>query len=90
MNLRLQPVRVRTGSEDAESQLVFADGLLVALLTHLSDEYGDEAGMWFLEVGFGSVDDPRCPKFTDLEEAQDWISRKLAASPAHGGAGGAP
>ena len=84
MTLRLQPVCVRTGSTDAESQLVFEDGSLVAVLTHLSDEYGDEAGMWFLEVGFGPVDDPRSPKFTDLDEAQNWIRRKLTDFSAHG------
>ncbi|GEP07010.1 hypothetical protein [Methylobacterium oxalidis] len=90
MSLRLQPIRVRTGSTDAESQLVFENGSLVAVLTHLSDEYGDEAGMWFLEAGFGPLDDPYPPKFADLDEAQDWITRKLAAFPAHGAAGGAP
>jgi hypothetical protein len=37
MTLRLQPVHVATGSSDAESQLVFADGFLVAVLVRLSD-----------------------------------------------------
>ena len=32
MNLRLQPVQVATGSDDQESQLVFHDGFLVAIL----------------------------------------------------------
>ncbi|MER2264640.1 hypothetical protein [Methylobacterium oxalidis] len=86
MTLRLQPVRVRTGSTDAESQLVFEDSSLVAVLTHLSDEYGEEAGMWFREIGFGPIDDPRSPKFADLDEAQDWITRKLGSFPAHGAA----
>src|SRR4051794_28994992 len=54
-----------------ESQLVFADGFLVAVLTHLSDEHGDEAGMGFLEIGFGPVEDPRYPKFADLDQAAD-------------------
>ncbi|MER2268683.1 hypothetical protein [Methylobacterium oxalidis] len=90
MNLRLLPARVRTDQTDAEGKLVFADGSLVAVLTHLSDEYGDKAGMWFLETGLGLLDDPRSPKFADLDEAQDWIMRKLASFPAHGGAGGAP
>ncbi|GEP04455.1 hypothetical protein MOX02_24930 [Methylobacterium oxalidis] len=64
--------------------------LLVAVLTHLSDEYGDDAGMWFLEAGFGPVDHPHAPKFMDLDEAQDWITRKLAGFAQHGRAGGAP
>ena len=46
MNLRLQPVQVATGSSDTESHLVFADGFLVAVLVHLSDEHEAEAGQW--------------------------------------------
>ena len=57
--MSLQPVQVATGSNDTESQLVFADDFLVAVLVRLSDDHGAEAGMWFLEVGFGRVDDPR-------------------------------
>ena len=56
MNLRLQPVQVATGSADTESQLVFAAGYLVAVLVRLSDDHQDEAGMWFLEAGFGPVE----------------------------------
>ena len=78
MSLRLQPVHVETGSHDTESQLVFADGFLVAVLVQLSDEHGNEAGMWFREVGFGPVDDPRRPKFANLDEAQAWIEQRLA------------
>ncbi|GJD52498.1 hypothetical protein OPKNFCMD_5264 [Methylobacterium crusticola] len=77
MSLHLQPVQVATGSDDTESQLVFADGFLVAVLVHLSDDHGDEAGMWFLEAGFGRVDEITPPKFADLEEAQAWITRRL-------------
>jgi hypothetical protein len=84
MSLRLQPVQVATGSHDAESQLVFADGFLVAVLVHLSDDHQDEAGMWFLEAGFGPIDDPRQPKFADLDKAQDWIMQRLASTPVRG------
>ena len=84
MNLRLQPVQVATGSADTESQLVFAAGYLVAVLVRLSDDHQDEAGMWFLEAGFGPVDDPRQPKFADLDEAQDWIMQQLAGTPVRG------
>jgi len=91
MSLRLQPVAVGTGSNDAEGQLVFAEGFLVAVLTHLSDEHREEAGKWFLEAGFGRVDHPSPPKFADIEEAQDWIEQRLApvACPP-GPAGNAP
>ncbi len=70
MSLRLQPVRVGTGTPDTESQLVFADGFLVAVLVRLSDDHGHIAGLWFLEAGFGPVEDPCPPTFADLDEAQ--------------------
>lgn len=78
MNLRLQPVLVATGSDDGEGQLVFHDHALVAVLTHLSDEHEAEAGKWFLEAGFGRVDDPNPPLFTSLDDAQAWIAHQLA------------
>lgn len=78
MSLRLQPVRVGTGSHDIESQLVFADGFLVAVLVHLADEHGTDAGKWFLEAGFGRVDHPHPPLFADLDAAQAWIEQRLA------------
>jgi hypothetical protein len=77
MSLRLQPVHVATGSRDTESRLVFANNFLVAVLVQLSDEHEDDAGMWFLEAGFGRVDDPNPPKFVNLDEAQDWIEQRL-------------
>jgi hypothetical protein len=80
MSYRLQPVHVATGSDDAESQLVFDDGFLVAVPVHLSDQHGDEAGQWFLEAGFGSVDTATPPAFTDLDDAQSWIEQRLACA----------
>lgn len=78
MSLRLQPVNVATGSQDAESLLVFSDGFLVAVLVHLSDDHEDAVGMWYLEAGFGPVDDPCPPNFLDLDTAQTWIEERLA------------
>jgi len=78
MSLRLQPVSVATGSYDTEGQLVFADGFLTAVLVKLSGFHEDMAGMWFLEAGFGRVDTPTRPMFSDLDEAQDWIEQRLA------------
>ena len=78
MSLRLQPVQVATGSDDADSQLVFEDGFIVAVLVQLSDEHEADAGKWFLEAGFGRVDHPNPPKFADLDEAQDWIAERLS------------
>ena len=79
MSLHLQPVHVETGSHDTESQLVFADSFLVAVLVHLSEEHEADADKWFLEAGFGRVDHPNAPKFAELDEAQDWITRRLAS-----------
>ena len=81
MSLRLQPVQVATGSNDAESQLVFSDGFLVAILVRLSEQHEDDAGKWFLEAGFGQVDDLSAPLFTDLDEAQAWILEQLSSEP---------
>jgi hypothetical protein len=81
MSLHLQPVHVGTDSQDTESQLVFAHGFLVAVLVHLSDEHGADAGKWFMEAGFGRVDHPNRPTFADLDEAQAWIARRLGDDP---------
>jgi len=81
MILSLQPVQVATNSDDAESQLVFADGFLVAVLVRLSAQHGLDAGKWFLEAGFGPVD-PVCPPvFPDLGAARNWILRQLTVDP---------
>jgi hypothetical protein len=75
---RLQPVRVATSDRSEMGHLVFAGGDLVAVLVHLCEEYGDDAGKWYLEAGFGPVDYPTPPTFVDLEEAQSWIANRLA------------
>lgn len=78
MSFILQPVRVATGS-DEEGVLVFdRERRLVAVLTHLSDDYDCLGGHWFLEAGFGRLARPDGPTFADLEAAQDWIGRRLA------------
>jgi hypothetical protein len=77
MTLHLQPVRVATSSEDSDGQLVFADGFLVAVLVQLAGQHGADAGMWFLEVGFGLTAVRSAPLFLDLDVAQDWVERHL-------------
>lgn len=81
MILNLQPVQVATRSDDAESQLVFADGFLVAVLVRLSKQHGADAGKWFLEAGFGPVDPISPPIFADLFAARAWILHQLANDP---------
>jgi hypothetical protein len=78
MILTLQPVRVATGFEE-EGMLVFDDEQrLVAVLTHLSDQYDGASGHWFLEAGFGHLGGRDHPTFADLEAAQTWLDRSLA------------
>lgn len=77
MSLHLQPVPIATGSGDTEGQLVFANGFLVAVLVRLSEDHGDDVDKWFLEAGFGRVDDQSGSTFADLDEAQEWIQGRL-------------
>jgi len=76
MNLILQPVMVDAG-EEGEGCLVFAEGWLVAVLVRLSDAREDAAGFWFLEKGFGKLDRPDPPVFSDLAQAEQWIKEHL-------------
>ena len=76
MRLVLQPVMVDTG-EEGEGCLVFAEGWLVAVLVRLSEYHDDEAGFWFLEKGFGRLDRPDPPLFSDLPTAEQWIKEHL-------------
>ena len=78
MTLTLQPIRVGTGS-DEEGMLVFdADQRLMAVLTHLSDQYGDVSGHWYLEAKFGLLEGLDHPTYADLDAAQESIRKRLA------------
>ncbi len=78
MKLTHQPTCVATGY-DEEGALIYADGRLVAVLVHLSDENEVAPGEWHLEAGFGTgLEGPNHPAFHTLEAAQDWIKQKLA------------
>ena len=80
MTLFLQAVRVATGS-DEDGMLVFdEDHRLRAVLTRLTDQHDGVSGYWFLETGYGRLDGPDHPTFADLDEAQHWISQRLARS----------
>ena len=78
MTLSLRPVRVATGHEE-EGNLVFDDGeRLVAVLVRLSDENEVAPGHWFLEVGFGALENSNHPSFADLDAARRWMGQRLA------------
>ncbi len=78
MKLGLQAVTVETNALDEEGCLVFADNRLVAVLVRLSHEHGKKAGRWYLEHGFGKLDGPAHPIFTDLNEARDWLAQRFS------------
>jgi hypothetical protein len=78
MSLTLQPVRVGNGS-DEEGLLAFdEEQRLVAVLTHLGEQYDGLSGHWYLEAGFGRLDVQDHPTYADLEDAQEWIRQRLA------------
>ncbi|MCJ2036170.1 hypothetical protein [Methylobacterium sp. J-068] len=79
MTLRLQAVRVRTGSDDEDGRLVLADDALVGILVRLSPDHGETAGRWFLEAGFGELRHPVPAAFEDLAAALAWIADRLRA-----------
>lgn len=81
MTLSLQPIWIRTESNDGEGRLVLAEGVLVAILIRLSADHGAAAGYWFLEAGFGSLAYPRPPAFLDLTTALDWITQRCDQRP---------
>jgi hypothetical protein len=78
VTLHLQTVRVATG-HDEDGMLVFDPGeRLVAVLVRLGPLHPN-AGEWFLETGFGRVEDVQHPTFASLDEAKGWIEVRLAA-----------
>ena len=77
MNLHTRPIRVANGT-DEDGVLVFTgEDRLAAILTRLTEQHEDLAGLWFLETGFGPVDGPNHPTFASLDEALDWINARL-------------
>ena len=81
MTLTLQPICVST-ARGQDSFLVLDDGCLVAVLVRLSAQYGDDAGNWFYEAGFGPLDGPAHPIFAHLDDATGYVQRRLLGQPA--------
>ena len=74
MTISLQPIRVRTGSQDTEGRLALANGELVAVFVRLDEEiHGEDQGRWFLETAYGSLQRAMPPLFESLAEAEDWF-----------------
>jgi len=78
MSLTLQPVRVGNGSDEEGMLVLDGDQRLVAVLTHLSDQYGDVSGHWYLEAKFGLLEGLDHPTYADLDAAREGIRQHLA------------
>jgi hypothetical protein len=81
MSFILKPIRVATGWDEEGLLVVDDEQRLLAVLTHLSDKNEVAPGKWFLEAGFGPLNVPVPPTFTDLDAAQVWIAEQLAKEP---------
>jgi hypothetical protein len=77
MKVRLEPVLIE-GVEHGEGRLAFWNDRLVAVLVRLSGDHGVEEGRWFLEKGFGPLDDPSQQVFMTLDAATDWLHAEAA------------
>lgn len=76
--IRIQPTAINL--PDREGCLVFANDALVAVLIHLSDMHGEDAGKWTIEASFGLfLHLSEAPLFTTLDEATDWLGMRAAA-----------
>ena len=78
----LRTATVATGNADENAVLVFVDANLVAILVQLDAAYyGEAAGKWHLEVGFGLCAGAPEP-FPDLSGGLSWIASRLGMAAA--------
>jgi hypothetical protein len=74
------PVRVAVNDDKSEPGfLIFADGVLVAVLSHLKETVdGALQNDWYIEAGFGRCDGiiPH-PSFKSQEDAERWILARV-------------
>lgn len=80
-----QPTRITTESGQEDGMLLFVDGSLVAVVSHLRHSVTDEfAGRWFIEAGFGPCSQGGSQLFDTAEEAMRWVRRCLEEDQAVG------
>ena len=67
------------GDKSEPGCLVFADGILGAVISHLQNTVdGELQHRWYLEAGFGRCSGAKPdPIFMTKEEAQAWIERRV-------------
>ena len=80
MTLTMRPVQLGANSSDREARLVLEGEELVAILSRLTNLHGSDRGKWYLEIGFGRLDDQDVPLFFTLEDAREWIADHLIAA----------
>jgi len=63
---------------DEEGMMVFdEERRFMAVLVRLSDENEVAPGQWYLEAGFGCLNGGSHPLFSNLDQAQSWISQRF-------------
>ncbi|WP_262272630.1 hypothetical protein [Microvirga yunnanensis] len=78
MSLTLRPIRVATGFDEEGMMALDEQQRLVAVLTPISGENEFAPGQWYLEAGFGWIDEVNHPGFASLDAAHEWNSQRLA------------
>jgi hypothetical protein len=75
VTLDRHPIQVAVdGNKCEQGLLVFVDGALVAVFSHLAETCdGDLKGCWFLEAGFGRCEYVPAPVLKSKEEAEGWV-----------------
>lgn len=81
MSITFQTVSLNA-RDDHEARLVFVGQRLAAVLVLLSELHGPGAGGWFLEAGFGELQEENPPPFPDLDTAAGWIESHVGGQPA--------
>ena len=72
MNIRFDPVRIATGSEE-DGVLAFLDGKLIAVLVRLAPDNEIAPGEWFMEASFDGLGSIAAPTFPGLDDVERWI-----------------
>jgi hypothetical protein len=78
MTFTLQPIRVATGVDEEGMLVLDEEQRLLAVLTHLSDQYDRLSGHWYLEAKFGVLEGLDHPTYPDLDAAQEGIAQHIA------------
>lgn len=74
-------VRIAAESGHEDGMLLFVNGSLMAIVTHLHHSVTDEfAGRWFVEAGFGPCSYRRPELFDTAEQAKRWVRRCVEQS----------